>query len=183
MRKRQSKCRPFTHDEQVELAKIIRHFVPLARNENHFLCNWAQGQIAGLIWCWTAAAIDLGSGKAKNDAFKYDAEVHPASTKALKVIRGNSTEGLRHEHAVPRSILAQHIVNEDMHEAEIAEFLRKHCHAAIIVTSEDDQLSKAQLRKRMPSEWALEGGDPYAWYEKVGLLGSLTWPSRHPCAR
>jgi hypothetical protein len=183
MSKHQHKFRPLNHDEQIELAKIIRQFVPLARSEGHFLHKWAKGHIADLLWCWTASAIKLQSGRVKNDAYKYDVRVHPATAKAMRVVQTKSIKQLRHEHAIPRSLLAQRIVDKDMNEEGIVDFLRKHCHAAIVLDSEDGQLDKARLRKKMPENWDWESGDAYARYKEVGLLDALTWPPGHPCAR
>jgi hypothetical protein len=139
--------------------------------------KWARGHIGGLLWCWTVGAIAKKSGRLIGTAVKYNVNVHAATPAAIKIIQSKSNKGLRHEHAIPRSLIAKRIVDENMDEEAIVDFLRKFCRAVIIEKGEDDQLNEAKLRKTMPVGWNWDPNDVYARYRKVGLFDILVWPS------
>ena len=179
MSKKRHQHRAFSDDEQLELAKVIRSLVPLAGNEGHFLHKWARANIGGLLWCWTAGAISLRSGRVASDAFKYNVDIHPATQRATKMAGGKSNKGLRHEHVVPRNVLAKRIVADNMDEYRIVEFLRVFCRAVIIDKDDDNKFSKGKLGKSMPKGWEWDPNDVYARYKKLDLLDNLVWPTRN----
>ena len=91
------------------------------------------------------------------DALKYDVTVHRSTREAARV----GIRGLRHEHVVPRTLLARRIIEGDLDVTAIAGLLTRCCRAAI-VTSEQDALIRP--RDAMPDVWDWDTGDPYARY-------------------
>lgn len=162
-----SKYRPLGEKEQRHLARFIRFLVPVARDGNHPLSHMARRQIAVWLWRWTADAVD-DEGIVKQDTFKYNVDVHAATPAAREAQRAGSA-GLRHEHAVPRMVLARRIIDENLEEDEILSFLRRYC-VAVVVTKDED--SRLKPKNEMPRDWDWQTGHCYARYEfsKIPIL-------------
>jgi acetyl-CoA acetyltransferase len=132
----------------------------------------ARREVALTLWRWTADAVLSSSGAVKQDAYKYNTNVHTA-TKSAKAARAAGSAGLRHEHAVPRVVLARRIVDDDLSTEAIFELLDKFC-VAVIVTAEEDR--RLRPRNEMPPDWSW--GDRYARYVHSNLYDELEFPSR-----
>jgi hypothetical protein len=124
----------------------------------------AQWLIAIAMWRWTADGVDKETGRVVRDALKYDVSVHGATKEAREA---TSVRGLRHEHIVPRALLARRIIDEDLNTTAIVVLLTRCCRA-VIVTREQDKVLRP--REAMPPAWDWEVGDPYARYVHSNLL-------------
>jgi hypothetical protein len=112
------------------------------------------------MWRWTADGVDVESGRVVMDALKYDVTVHRSTREAREAARVG-IRGLRHEHVVPRTLLARRIIEGDLDVTAIAALLTRCCRA-VIVTREQDALIRP--RDAMPDIWDWDSGDPYARY-------------------
>ena len=132
--------RPLNKLEQRYICQFIRILIPIARDDHHSMRGIARWQIALAMWRWTADAVDIRSGKVRKDAFKYNVDFRRHTQGARDALAAStSAKGLRHEHMVPRSILADEIMKRDMDENNIYHFLCKWCHAVIVTKKEDSQ--------------------------------------------
>ena len=173
--------RHLKQDERIELCRFIRSYVPVAKDKTKPFWKFARWQISLLLWRWTADAYCTRENVIRPDAIKYDVEMLPATTRARE-LRKKSIRGLRHEHTVPRILLAERIIENDLCANQIYLLLTRHCRAVIVTLEEDQQLSK-HGKKSMASDWDWEIGCPYARYKAAGLLDVLNWKGvLHDCA-
>ncbi|WP_437765367.1 hypothetical protein WME77_46865 [Sorangium sp. So ce764] len=114
-------------------------------------------------------------GEYVRDAVKRDVTALPHTAAAARVL---SPSELRHEHAVPRKIVREHLtslhvrwsdVDEDTALAEIAEVLDR-CPPVLVTIEEDRQLG-GPLRAGMGKGGSFEEA-PFARYVRAGLVAS-----------
>ena len=147
--------------------------VPVARDQRHPMRALARREIALAMWRWTADAFDTRENLVRQDAFKYNVKVHPA-TRAAREVAELGSAGLRHEHAVPRQFLADRIIELDPDPQGILGLLEKWC-KAVVVTEEEER--RVLPKSGMPDGWSWETGSPYApRYEHSGV--EILWPDR-----
>jgi hypothetical protein len=156
-RRRVKRYRPLERAEHQYIAQYVRSLLAVARDPAHPMSRLAQWQIALAMWRWTADGVDIPSGRVVKDALKYSTVVHPSTQAARAQI---STRGLRHEHVVPRVVLARRIIDQDLDHNGIVELLTRFCRAAILTSEEDRRLLP---KKEMPPGWTWED-DPFARY-------------------
>ena len=83
--------------------------------------------------------------------------------------RCGDTKLLRHDHAVPRKLLLDWLLNlRSPTQDSIQALLDAYCKAAVIIKSEDALLNRLGLRSKMPSDW--DGKDPWARYKAAGIV-------------
>lgn len=83
------------------------------------------------------------------------------------------------EHVVPVKVQTSHLMTLGKRDVKIEDFIEAlRVPIAVITVDEDRRLNKAKLRGRMPEGWTW-GDDPWARYEKAGLLHKeyTTWPA------
>jgi hypothetical protein len=158
--------------ERRYLCAFVRILVPVARDAEHPMSDLARREIALVMWRWTADAVDKSTGVVKQDAFKYNVRVHVA-TKNARTAAAVGSAVLRHEHVVPRGELARRIIDRDLDENAIYDFLDRLCIPAIVTVDEDRRL---QPRNRMPVGWDWNSGDPYERYRRSELYDDLVFP-------
>ncbi len=164
--------RPLNAIERRYLCSFIRALVPVARDSSHPMRELARKQIALTLWRWTADAVRTDTGIVKQDAHKYNTTVHAATRDAI-ADSASGGAGLRHEHVVPRIVLADQIITLDLQENDIFVLLTRFCVAAIVTVAEDRRL---RPKNAMPSGWSWNGGDPYARYAYSNLDTVLRRP-------
>ena len=147
-------------NEQKHLAQLAGCFVVIAGQPNHPMREVARWAIREILWRWTADGVKT-SGFVRVDAIKYDAKVHPSTAAARRLFAKLGKKGLRHDHVVPRKMLADRMIEQNMDAQKILRFLRRFCHAAIVTTKEHDKLKP---RDQMPLGWTWRDGDPFARY-------------------
>jgi hypothetical protein len=131
----------------------------------------AKTAIASAMWGWTADGFDLRRNVVRHDLVKYNIELLPASADAvLSFERTGGSKDLRHEHVVPRTWLANYIVQNDLSVDEICAYLSRCCRAVIVTKAEDSLLNP---RNAMPLGWDHQTGNPFALYVECGLLSKL----------
>jgi hypothetical protein len=135
------------------------------------MTDLAREQIAVTMWRWTADAVDTEKRVVKKDAYKYDFDIH-AATKSAKATK--TKKGLRHEHAVPRMVLARLIIDLDLPVDGIFKLLDRLCVAVVVTRAED---LKLKPRNKMPDGWKWENGDPYERYKFSGIFDELEFPN------
>ncbi len=171
---------PLDSDARREICRLalrglrLVETTPHLRRLGHFLLDRT-------LWFWTADA--LVEGEYVRDAVKYDLTALPHTAAAARV---SSPSELRHEHAIPRKVVRQHLmarqprwsdVSEEEALAEIAGVL-DHC-PPVLVTIEEDRKLAGPLRGGMG-----EGGSfhdpPYVRYERAGVAkaGELCFPEK-----
>lgn len=163
--------RPLSTKEKLLLIHFLRSLVPVARDRTHPFRRLARAQISTSLWRWTADAYCVRSNAIKQDARKYDDKRLPV-TPAARELRKTTVSGLRHEHVVPRIMIADRIIENDLRVSDIYRLLSRYCHAVIVTRAEDTMLSK----RSMPAGWSWESGCPFGRYREAGLYDSLIWP-------
>jgi len=88
--------------------------------------------------------------------------------------RGSYSEmGLRIEHVIPTEVVYQHFKSlfdaGGLTVGYVERTIRERLFCALITEEEDDLLSQAGLRKRMPQAWDFDAGDIFARYRIVNL--------------
>jgi hypothetical protein len=111
-RTRRAQYRPLGPAEHRYIAEYIHALVPAARQSDHPMQDLARWLIAIAMWRWTADGVNE-AGRVIKDALKYDLTVHRA-TRAAREAAVTSTAGLRHEHIVPRDLLARRIITGNL---------------------------------------------------------------------
>lgn len=160
--------------QQREFAKIIEFFADIAHDPNNSWRNWARTEIKNILWCWTAAALNSDTGAvSQSGVVKYDLDFLPATDAARKRVKHDKAKGVRHEHAVPRKVIADLIVDQNMDEEQILVLLRRCCIAALVTKHEDKKLKP---RDSMPSGWKWESDDPRVRYVNAGLDKQIRSP-------
>ena len=160
--------RPLRDEEKRCICQFIRAFVPVARITDHPFRKIAEDQISLLMWRWTADGVNTKTGLVRKDGLKRSIKFQRHTRKACKVAR-TSAKSLRHEHVVPRNVLAREIVDKDMSEGEIHRFLTKFCLAAIVTKKEDQSLNRAE----MPEDWDFSTGNPFQRYVDAKLIEEM----------
>lgn len=163
---------PLNSAARQEICRLILHGLRLAEVRGtsalgSHLVGYAQ-------WFWTADG--LVDGAYVRDAVKLDFSVLPHTEAAARAL-GRSE--LRHEHAVPRSVVRRYLqglherwsdVDDDAALTEIASVLDA-CPPVIVTRDEDERLG-GPLRANMPEGWQF-GGSPFARYIEAGLIKRL----------
>jgi hypothetical protein len=121
----------------------------------------ARWYVKEAMWRWTADGVEQQTGAVTINAVKYNMVHLPNSAAAVARVGGT---GLRHEHAVPRRVLAHRIIEENMGLQDIHNFLGRFCRAAIVTRDEDQLLVP---RREMPPGWNWE--HPYQRYINANL--------------
>lgn len=160
---------PLRQAHRQELAELIWGAVQVAKRAPA-LTRVAISQIKHLSWRWTADGFSASRGEIVPDALKYDFDHQHHTARAMAEAgqhRSRRSKVLRHEHAVPRRVLAREALKCASPD-EIEVLFAKHC-VAVLVTLEEDGLLN-QFRSEMPEGWA-RGGDSFARYshERVNL--------------
>ncbi len=78
------------------------------------------------------------------------------------------TSPLMYEHSIPASIVRDYLLSEESSEASIKKILETSGFVVVIMRSEDDDLSRCGLARKMPENWRF-GDNPFARYEKTGI--------------
>lgn len=73
-----------------------------------------------------------------------------------------------YEHSIPSSIIRAELLKSDRAPASVENILQQTGHVAVLLRTENANLSHAKLQRRMPSGWKI-GGDPFARYKEVGI--------------
>ncbi len=91
------------------------------------------------------------------------------SKKAREQIQQGSLEGLIFEHGVPVSHLNSLILKrgKSITWEEIADIIYKGTVLSVVTKTENENLKKLKLSKKMPEEW--DGKDKFARYTKSGI--------------
>ena len=169
--KRKLTHRPLNVRERLHLCSFMRLLVPIARDHGHPMRKLARAQISILMWRWTADGTSLKTGAVCPDVLKYDVRQLPC-TAAAGVIAATTIKDLRHEHIVPRILLTDHIIEQDMTQRSIFKFLTRFCKSVIVTKEEDVILS----RSNMPTGWTWEEGCVYARYRIANLYEVIENP-------
>lgn len=165
---------PLTQEHRRELVDLAARAAAVAERTPS-IKRVALRQIKDLAWRWTADAVDARTGIVVPDAVKYALTHLPHTTKAAAAAadaRGRLGAVLRHEHAVPRSVLAERVleIGSKDHSAIFA-LCTTYCVAALLSLAEDHKLNGLGLQRTMPAECSW-GTSPTARYEtaKIKLL-------------
>ncbi len=145
---KKQKYRPLGEKEHRFLSEFIYLLLKVANDEKHSMRAIARGQISLTMWRWTADGVCLKTGTVKQNALKYDVTQLPC-TKQAKEKAKTSKKDLRHEHTVPRILLTDYIIENELSADDIYKFLRRYCKTVIVTRDEDKQLST----KNMPTDW------------------------------
>ena len=176
--------RRLNEDEQRHICRFIRLLVTFARDNRHPMREVARLQIAYSLWHWTADAVDTETGAVVWDGIKHDVDFLFSSLAASWVAEDARDAragrrlyekyvlGLRHEHVVPRTLLAQRMIEEDMELDCIYAFLSVSCKAVILTKEEYDLI---QPRDRMPAGWNW-GENLYQRYIDAGCTNEFLVP-------
>jgi len=173
-------CSRFGEDHRAFLAKEIDRLLPIARDPRNPMARIARFLIDSLLWCWTADGVD-SDGNAVRDGLKYDLRHQRHTTQALELWEANGRRGsgLRHEHAVPKTVLLKHLLTlEDATPSLVGKTLERFCFAIIVSRSEDDLLNERGYRETMPPDWSFAAADcdPLARYVACDLGTSVRDP-------
>lgn len=166
-------CTPLCNNHRLFIAEEIYRLLPTAGNERDPMACAARSLIDYLIWFWTADGVDA-VGNAVRDGIKYDLRHQRHTIQALNQWEKNGERGsgLRHEHAVPKKLLLEHLLTlSTTSVSSVHEILTRFCFAVIVTKEEDELLSKKGFRSRMPSGWnfSTQDCDPLARYAAIGL--------------
>lgn len=94
---------------------------------------------------------------------------HWVSANAALTLAGVRSDRLVKDHAVPVSVLRDQLMSQPPADLDAArEFMIRNYRIGIITIEEDDALTAASLRSRMPSGWRL-GDSPFARYDAAGI--------------
>ena len=156
--------RSLNRRERLYLCVFIRSLVEVAKDHQHPMRKLARAQISMTMWRWTADGACLKTNAVRPDALKYDVR-QLLCTNAARNVAQTTIKDLRHEHVVPRIMLAHRIIDEDMSLKVIYKFLSKFCKPVIVTKNEDASFS----RSCMPAEWSWAEGCEYARYRDADL--------------
>ena len=166
-----TKYRPLNNEEKKYICKFLSILIPVARDKSHPMRDLAEIEIKETLWRWTADAVKISTGKVKKDSSKYDINLHVSTYNAIQLKkRTRKNNGLRHEHAVPRNILAKRIIEKNLNVIDMLDFLNRYCIAVIVTKEEDDIL---EPKREMPPNWSWKDGDPFARYDYSNLRKEL----------
>lgn len=161
--------RPLGARERQYICSYISSLLPVARRSaNHPMRRIARSQISWAMWRWTADGVTTSNDEVQQDAYKYDVEVLPC-TRGARLRALTTKKGLRHEHIVPRMVLADSIIERSLSTKEIHDFLSSFCEAIIVTKEEDSRLQ----RSSMPDGWNFDTGCRYARYREAGLFNEI----------
>ena len=169
---------PLTEKEQRCICDFIRMLIPIARDNTNPMCKIAKRNIALTLWNWTADAVDAVTGQIHANGNKYNVKVLRHTKAALMIRRGE--KGLRHEHVIPRSVLADEIVTCNMSAEAIFTFLSKWCDAVIVTKKEDAGLKP---KDAMPAGWTFKTGKRDQRYIDAKMEKKLLPPTSNPKAK
>jgi len=113
------------------------------------------------MWHWTADGADPEDQLVGVNSIKYNFELLPYTIEAHHAMEAGHFNLLRHEHCVPRTYFADHLIQHEF--ATVTEMkicLERYCRAVIVTKREDVLL----LRDRMPDGWNWQEGAVYARY-------------------
>ena len=112
--------------------------------------------VNSVLWKWTERF-----GKYEGCRGSYAAHKH---------YRLHGYKDLRHDHAIPRNVLAKMFLEKQppLSAAKALKLLRKFCDAVVITKKEDKSFGKIGLRQKMPKGWNWTK-NPYARYKAVGI--------------
>lgn len=168
-----NKYRLLNQEEKEYFCKFIKLMMPFAQDKKHPMTKLAKKQISTTMWYWTADAIDILTGIVKRDAIKYNIEFIPATKNAIVFAHQKKWSELRHEHVVPRIVLTNYILENNLNIEEIYSFLTRNCRAIIVTKQEDTILKSLGFNKTMPPNWCSQTGSPYARYEFSNLISDV----------
>ncbi|HET9623013.1 MAG TPA: hypothetical protein VFP84_16690 [Kofleriaceae bacterium] len=122
-------------------------------------------QIKHLAFYWTTSAFCPVRQVVIPDAIKFNVCFmhHTLAAHRLLGPADSDAQGVVHEHAVPRSVLATYVVDEASSIQDVVDTFHKHCVAVLVTEDEDKELNAGGFRDRMPAEWTW-AGDPLARY-------------------
>jgi hypothetical protein len=137
-------------------------------------------QIKHLAFYWTTSAFCPVRQAVVPDAVKLDTRFirHTSAAHQLIDAPGSESEGVIHEHAVPRSILAEYVIDEATSIEDIIQTFDRHCVAVLVTEDEDRRLNGGGFRDRMPAGWTWSG-DPFMRYVALGI--AVHEPNDDPC--
>lgn len=96
--------------------------------------------------------------------------LHFISIPAMRVLAGLSDEPLVRDHAIPVAVIRDLLMNTPQPRLEVIEcYVRNFYRLGLITRLEDEQLTAAGLRSRMPDGWSPHHG-PFCRYNKVGIV-------------
>ena len=168
--------RALNESEQMPLCQLIWPWAEAGRNIGSPYHDMASQQIAELLWRWTVDGVDVETGSVERNVVKHDPDLLPITQAALDWINQNPSlsrsKHLTHEHTVPRKMLADQMIAQNMDINKMFELLRTFC-KAVIITREEDALILP--RRAMPAGWVWENGDPFARYP-AHMRNTIRWP-------
>lgn len=171
-----AKHRKLKGKEKEFLAESIAKWVPIARCDAHPFRIMARREIRMLFWRWTADGVDVKTGAVMPDSLKYSEKFQLFSKKASKALHSRKgRKPLRHEHAVPRETLADHIIKQQMRVDEIVKFLNKFCRAVVVTHREHKKLG--HQRKEA---WGFKTGNAFVRYRDAF---GRDWRTTFLCSR
>lgn len=95
---------------------------------------------------------------------------HFVSVEAMRVIAGVSEEPLLRDHAVPVSVLRDLLMNARSPTLGLVnEYTTRFYKLGVITKSEDESLTSAGFRSKMPAQWTAACSS-FARYDAVGLI-------------
>lgn len=142
-------------------AREVAHRVPTTR-------RLMTAQIKHLAFYWTTSAFCPERQAVIPDAIKFDTRFVRHTSEAHRLLGAVEGEGVIHEHAVPRSLLANYVVDEATSIEEVIAMFDRHCVAVLVTEEEDKQLNARGFRDKMPAGWTWSG-DPLARYVALEL--------------
>lgn len=148
---------PINDEVRGYLVQFISSLISVAARNDHPMRSLARREISLTLWRWTADG--MRNGEVKADALKYDVECNYATFDAIHA-RKEGGSGLRHEHVVPRVVLADRIISEKISGDLLYDFLIKYCQAAIVTKAEEVRIKP---RCCMPQGWGWHS-DPFQRY-------------------
>ena len=105
------------------------------------------------------------------NAIKHYCQLNPLEEKGLK-----ACVNLRHEHAVPRKIIKEKIINilnkqnnsnKNSKIKEVYKIINKYSKSVVVTKDEEKKLNEKGLKQKMPKDW--DEKKWYARYEKSGI--------------
>lgn len=95
-------------------------------------------------------------------------------------------DGLIHEHAVPRNIIKQKIIDklestdsyDDKCIDKVYNIIRKFSKSVVVTKSEDKKLDEEKLRQKMPKDWDDKNWDARYKYTKIKIEQLLPEPQQ-----
>ena len=75
---------------------------------------------------------------------------------------------LMYEHSIPASLIREVLLEVEPTEVDVHSVLQKSGYVVVVMRSEDEELSRHGLSRKMPRGW-LFGENPYARYDFAGI--------------